>query len=80
MAAIRLNLEGAVMQQHGFGCLAPVSRLTLGGGGLGMLWGETNFAECVAPVEAALASGITLFDLALELVTACHGRTRYRRV
>ena len=52
------------MQQHGFGHLPPVSRLTLGGGGLGMLWGETNFAECVATVEAALASGITLFDLA----------------
>ncbi|HEV2336386.1 MAG TPA: aldo/keto reductase [Stellaceae bacterium] len=52
------------MQQHGFGRLAPVSRLTLGGGGLGMVWGETTFAECVATVEAALAAGITLFDLA----------------
>ena len=52
------------MQQHSFGRLAPVSRLTLGGGGLGMLWGETNFAECVATVHDALAAGITLFDLA----------------
>ena len=52
------------MQQHDFGSLAPVSALTLGGGGLGMLWGETTFEECVATVHAAVASGITLFDLA----------------
>ncbi len=52
------------MEQHGFGRLPPVSRLTLGGGGLGMVWGETTFAECVATVEAALDAGITLFDLA----------------
>ncbi len=52
------------MQQHGFGRLAPVSVLTLGGGGLGMLWGETTFAECVATVHAAVEAGITLFDLA----------------
>jgi aryl-alcohol dehydrogenase-like predicted oxidoreductase len=64
MAAIRLNREGAMMQQHSFGRLAPVSRLTLGGGGLGMLWGETSFAECVATVHEAVAAGITLFDLA----------------
>src|SRR5712692_7001441 len=52
------------MQQHSFGRLPPVSTLTLGGGGLGMLWGETSFAECVATVHAAVAAGITLFDLA----------------
>jgi len=52
------------MQQHSFGRLPPVSRLTLGGGGLGMLWGETSFEECVATVHAAGAAGITLFDLA----------------
>ena len=52
------------MQQHGFGRLPPVSTLTLGGGGLGMLWGETTFEECVATVHAAVAAGITLFDLA----------------
>jgi aryl-alcohol dehydrogenase-like predicted oxidoreductase len=52
------------MQQHGFGRLPPVSRLTLGGGGLGMLWGETTFEECVATVQAAVDAGITLFDLA----------------
>ncbi len=52
------------MQQHSFGRLPPVSALALGGGGLGMVWGETNFEECVATVHAAVAAGITLFDLA----------------
>jgi aryl-alcohol dehydrogenase-like predicted oxidoreductase len=52
------------MQQHSFGKLPPVSILTLGGGGLGMLWGETTHAECVATVHAAIAAGINLLDLA----------------
>ena len=52
------------MQQHQFGKLWPVSALTLGGGGLGMVWGETTFAECVATVHDAVAAGINLIDLA----------------
>ena len=52
------------MHTHPFGQLAPVSTLTLGGGGLGMLWGETTHAECVATVHAALQAGINLLDLA----------------
>ncbi len=52
------------MQQHSFGRLPPVSTLTLGGGGLGMLWGPTTFDECVATVHAAVAAGINLLDLA----------------
>jgi aryl-alcohol dehydrogenase-like predicted oxidoreductase len=52
------------MQRHSFGPLPPVSRLTLGGGGIGMLWGETTFDECVATVHAAIAAGIDLIDLA----------------
>ena len=52
------------MQQHPFGPLPPVSQLTLVGGGLGMLWGKTRFAECVATVHAAVEAGIALFDLA----------------
>src|SRR5205807_8360820 len=52
------------MQQHQFGRLWPVSALTLGGGGLGMVWGETTFAECVATVHDAVAAGINLIDLA----------------
>src|SRR6516162_8489952 len=53
-----------LMQQHSFGRLWPVSALTLGGGGLGMVWGETTFDECVATVHDAVAAGINLIDLA----------------
>jgi aryl-alcohol dehydrogenase-like predicted oxidoreductase len=52
------------MQHHSFGRLWPVSTLTLGGGGLGMVWGETTFDECVATVHDAVAAGINLIDLA----------------
>jgi len=52
------------MQHHPFGTLPPVSILTLGGGGLGMLWGATTFDECVATVHAAVDAGVTLLDLA----------------
>jgi aryl-alcohol dehydrogenase-like predicted oxidoreductase len=52
------------MQRRPFGHLPPVSALTLGGGGLGMLWGATTFEECVATVHYAVAAGITLLDLA----------------
>ena len=52
------------MRHHAFGPLPPVSTLTLGGGGLGMLWGQTTFEECVATVKAAVDAGITLLDLA----------------
>jgi aryl-alcohol dehydrogenase-like predicted oxidoreductase len=52
------------MRQHSFGSLWPVSALTLGGGGLGMVWGETTFDECVATVHDAVAAGINLIDLA----------------
>ena len=52
------------MQTHQFGSLFPVSTLTLGGGGLGMLWGQTTFPECVATVKAAVDAGINLLDLA----------------
>jgi aryl-alcohol dehydrogenase-like predicted oxidoreductase len=52
------------MQQHTFGALPKVSTLTLGGGGLGMLWGKTTVEECVATVHDAVAAGINLLDLA----------------
>ncbi|HJU20610.1 MAG TPA: aldo/keto reductase [Stellaceae bacterium] len=52
------------MDLHRFGKLPAVSTLTLGGGGLGMLWGPTSFEECVATVHAAVAAGVNLFDLA----------------
>jgi aryl-alcohol dehydrogenase-like predicted oxidoreductase len=46
------------------GPLEGVSRLTLGGGGLGRLWGETTLDEAVATVHAAVDAGITLIDTA----------------
>jgi aryl-alcohol dehydrogenase-like predicted oxidoreductase len=52
------------MEHHLLGKLWPVSALTLGGGGLGMVWGETTFEECVATVHAAVEAGIDLLDLA----------------
>jgi aryl-alcohol dehydrogenase-like predicted oxidoreductase len=52
------------MKTQPFGRLPPVSVLTLGGGGLGQLWGPTTREECVATVRAAVDAGITLIDLA----------------
>src|SRR5689334_18107230 len=52
------------MERHAFGRLWPVSSLTLGGGGLGMLWGPTTLDECVATVQDAVDAGINLLDLA----------------
>jgi aryl-alcohol dehydrogenase-like predicted oxidoreductase len=52
------------MQTVTLGPLADVSRLTLGGGGLGRLWGETTLDEAVATVHAAIDAGITLIDTA----------------
>jgi aryl-alcohol dehydrogenase-like predicted oxidoreductase len=38
--------------------------LTLGGGGIGQVWGETTREEAVATVRDAVDSGVTLLDLA----------------
>ena len=46
------------------GELDNVSRLTLGGGGIGELWGETDRTEAIATVKLALDEGITLLDTA----------------
>ncbi|MEX0840194.1 MAG: aldo/keto reductase [Parvibaculum sp.] len=52
------------MEIRQLGALWPVSALTLGGGGLGQIWGETTRDEAVATVRAAANAGITLFDMA----------------
>lgn len=52
------------METRQLGALWPVSALTLGGGGLGQLWGPTSREEAVATVRAAMDAGITLIDLA----------------
>lgn len=52
------------MQTRHLGQLWPVSELTLGGGGVGQLWGATTQEECIATVRAAVDHGITLLDMA----------------
>jgi aryl-alcohol dehydrogenase-like predicted oxidoreductase len=41
-----------------------VSVLTLGGGGIGMVWGPTTDEECIETVKAAVAGGVNMLDLA----------------
>lgn len=52
------------MEQRTLGSFGPVSALTLGGGGIGHLWGKTTREECIATVKAAVDGGITLLDMA----------------
>ena len=52
------------MRPRPFGGLGLVSALTLGGGGLGQVWGPTTREECVATVREAVESGINVLDLA----------------
>lgn len=52
------------MESRILGKLWPVSALTIGGGGIGQVWGATDRAESVATVREAVESGITLIDVA----------------
>jgi aryl-alcohol dehydrogenase-like predicted oxidoreductase len=53
------------MQQRTLGKTGlEVSVLTLGGGGIGMVWGPTTDEECIETVKATVASGVNLLDLA----------------
>jgi aryl-alcohol dehydrogenase-like predicted oxidoreductase len=52
------------METRKLGTLWPVSALTLGGGGLGQVWGPTTRDEAIATVKLAVDKGITLLDLA----------------
>ena len=52
------------MQKRNFGSLGPVSALTLGGGGIGQVWGPTTREESVATVREAVDSGIDFLDVA----------------
>ena len=52
------------MKQRRFGKLGTVSSLSLGGGGLGQLWGSTTREEAIATTQMAVASGINLLDMA----------------
>lgn len=52
------------MESREFGGLGQVSALTLGGGGIGQVWGPTSRDESVATLRAAVDAGINLIDLA----------------
>ena len=52
------------MKTSVLGNLGPVSRLTLGGGGIGQGWGETSREESAATLRAAVEGGINLIDTA----------------
>jgi aryl-alcohol dehydrogenase-like predicted oxidoreductase len=52
------------MKTSTLGPLGPVSRLTLGGGGIGQVWGETSREEAAATLRAAIEGGIDLIDTA----------------
>lgn len=52
------------METKQLGSLWPVSALTIGGGGIGQVWGPTSRDEAVATVRAAVDGGITLIDVA----------------
>ncbi len=52
------------MQTRPFGRLGTVSALTLGGGGIGAVWGATTREESIATVRDAVDGGITLLDMA----------------
>jgi aryl-alcohol dehydrogenase-like predicted oxidoreductase len=52
------------MRTAPLGSLGEVSRLTLGGGGIGQIWGDTSHDEAVATLRSALDAGITLLDAA----------------
>jgi aryl-alcohol dehydrogenase-like predicted oxidoreductase len=52
------------MRTGTLGPLGEVSRLTLGGGGIGQIWGEVSADEAKATLAAALDGGITVLDAA----------------
>ncbi len=52
------------MEQRSFGKLGKISCLTLGGGGIGQVWGSTSRAEAIATVREAIDTGITFLDVA----------------
>jgi aryl-alcohol dehydrogenase-like predicted oxidoreductase len=52
------------MERRHFGQMGEVSRLTLGGGGIGQVWGETTPEEGIATLKMAVDEGIDIIDAA----------------
>ena len=67
LTACRFRDDGwsdRLMEKHQLGTVGDVSVLTLGGGGLGKLWGPTTREEAIATARLAVDRGITLLDMA----------------
>lgn len=52
------------MEKRQFGSIGEVSCLTLGGGGIGQVWGETSRDEGIATLRMAVDEGIDVIDAA----------------
>jgi len=50
------------METRTLGSLGRVSVLTLGGGGIGEVWGATTHDEGIATLREAIDLGITVLD------------------
>lgn len=46
------------------GSIGPISRISIGGGGIGQVWGKTSRQEAVATLRMAIDEGINLIDVA----------------
>lgn len=52
------------MRHNNLGPFGAVSRLTLGGGGIGMVWGEASESDAIDTLHRAVEAGIDLIDTA----------------
>ena len=52
------------MEKRRFGTIGEVSRLTLGGGGIGQVWGNNSREEGIATLKLAVDGGIDVIDAA----------------
>ena len=55
-------LKETTMELNTLGSFGSVSRLTLGGGGIGQVWGPTSEDDAVATLRHAVDNGIDLID------------------
>jgi len=58
------------MEKRAFGKLGKISCLTLGGGGIGQVWGATSRDEAIATLREAVEAGITFLDVAQATAAA----------
>ena len=68
-------LKSKVMQKRDFQPFGTVSALTLGGGGLGQVWGETTREEAVKTVNLAIEKA-----LPTSMLHQCMEKERLRKL